>query len=92
VLQLKNNLILKGLVPLEKLFEKNDVPTKPMVLTKDEGIHDCNVGTIQEPKLIKLFKDLTPEVKKKYIELFKEYVDVFYWIYEDLNKYDISII
>jgi hypothetical protein len=42
--------------------------------------------------MIKLSKSLPPEKKHKYIELFKEFVDVFAWSYEDLKSYDTSII
>jgi hypothetical protein len=42
--------------------------------------------------MIKLSKSLPTEKKSKYIELFKEYVDVFAWGYEDLKYYDTSII
>jgi hypothetical protein len=77
VIQLENNFIPKGLVCLEKLFDRNDVPTKPTVVPKDESIYDYNVGTSQEPKCIKLSKDIPLEVKNKFIELFKEYVDIF---------------
>jgi hypothetical protein len=58
-LQLKNNFIPKGLVPLEQLFDKNDVHVKPVVLPKDENIEDCNIGTYHEPKYIKLSKDIS---------------------------------
>jgi len=40
VLQLKIDFVPKGLVPLEHLFDKNDVPTNPIVLPKDESIED----------------------------------------------------
>jgi hypothetical protein len=42
--------------------------------------------------MIKLSKSLPPEKKRKYIELFKEYIDVFAWGCEDLKSYDTSII
>jgi hypothetical protein len=42
--------------------------------------------------MIKLSKSLPLEQKHKYIELFKEFVDVFSWSYEDLKSYDTSII
>jgi hypothetical protein len=42
--------------------------------------------------MVKLSKSLPPEQKLKYIELFKEYSDVFAWGYEDLKAYDTSII
>jgi hypothetical protein len=68
------------------------VPTKSTVEPKDESTQDCNVGTKHEPKLIKLSRDLTPEIMHKYIDLFKEYMDFFAWKYEDLKTYDTSII
>jgi hypothetical protein len=37
-------------------------------------------------------QQLPPEKKLKYIELFKEYSDVFAWGYEYLKAYDTSII
>jgi ribonuclease HI len=45
VLQLKNNFIPKGMVPLEQLFDRNDVPVKPTILPKDDNTEDCNIGT-----------------------------------------------
>jgi hypothetical protein len=42
--------------------------------------------------MVKLSKSLPPKQKLKYIELFKEYSDVFAWGYEDLKAYDTSII
>ena len=42
--------------------------------------------------MVKLSKSLHPEQKLKYIELFKEFSDVFAWSYEDLKAYDTSII
>ena len=34
IVQLKNNFIPKGLPPLERLLDKNDVPHKPIVQPK----------------------------------------------------------
>ena len=42
--------------------------------------------------MIKLSKTLPPHIKKEYIELFKEFGDVFAWGYKDLKSYDTSII
>jgi hypothetical protein len=50
------------------------------------------VGTKEEPKYIKLSNEILVEHTKKYLQLFKEYMDVFAWKYEDLNTYDTSII
>ena len=42
--------------------------------------------------MIKLSKSLPQHEKEKYIELLKEFQDVFAWSYEDLKSYDTNII
>ena len=42
--------------------------------------------------MIKLAKSLPADMKKKYIDLFKELINVFSWGYEDLKAYDTEII
>jgi hypothetical protein len=90
--QLKNNYIPRGLIPLEKLFDQKDVSIKPMLKPLVEEVQDVNLGTDENPKIIKLSKALSPEKKQKYIDLCKYYIDVFAWSYEDLKTYDTSII
>jgi len=80
------------MVPLEQLFDINDIPVKPVILPKDENIEDCNIGTEHEPKYIKLSKYIYVEKKQEYQQIFKEYMDVFAWKYEDLKTYDTNII
>jgi ribonuclease HI len=92
VLHLKSNVLPRGLVPLEDLFDFNDVAKKPKIEASGKEVEDCNIGTEEKPKMVKLSKSLPPEQKLKYIELFKEYVDVFAWGYEDLKSYDTNII
>jgi len=45
IVQLKNNIIPKGLVPLEKLFDENDVARNPKINVNDEDVKDCNIET-----------------------------------------------
>jgi hypothetical protein len=92
VLYLKNNVLPRGLVPLEDLFDFNDVAKKPKIKANGQEVEDCNIGTEEKPRIVKLSKSLPPEKKLKYIELFKEYSDVFAWGYEDLKAYDTNII
>ena len=42
--------------------------------------------------MIKLSKTLPAHIKLKYLELFREFSDVFAWSYEDLKSYDTEII
>jgi hypothetical protein len=91
-LQLKDNILPRGLVPLEELFDFDDVDKKPKIEPTGKEVEDCNIATEKEPKIIKLSKYLPFAQEHKFIELFKEFIDVFAWIYEDLKSYDTSII
>jgi len=53
---------------------------------------DCNIGTKDNPNIVNIFKSLPLEEKHKYIDLLREYVDVFAWGYKDLKDHDTSII
>jgi len=86
VINLKDNFLPKGLTPLEDLFDSNDVPRKPKMEPLKFDIEECNIGTDKNHKLIKLSKSLPSTKKVKYIELLKEFQDVFSWSYEDLKS------
>jgi hypothetical protein len=45
MLVLKNNQILKGLNPLERLFDQNDVPINTTLQPQPEEVEDCDLGT-----------------------------------------------
>jgi hypothetical protein len=92
MLHLKSYVLPRGLVPLEDLFDFNDVAKKLKIEASGQEVEDCNIGTEEKPGMVKLSKSLPPEKKLKYIELFKQYSDVFAWGYEDLKAYDTSII
>ena len=53
---------------------------------------DCNIGTKEHRRIVKISKALSAEQRERYIKLLKEYVDIFAWSYEDLKIYDTSII
>ena len=58
----------------------------------DADSSECNIGTQEEPKFIKLSSSLTNKQRAEYTELLKEFIDVFAWTYEDLKTYDTSVI
>ena len=58
IIQLKNNFIPRGVIPLEKLFDQNDVAKNPKVKPIDDAIEDKNIGTEENPKIVKLSKKL----------------------------------
>ena len=92
IIQLPSNHILRGLVPLERLFDGNDVAVKGRIAGDDADTAECNIGTPEEPKLVKLSKSLTEEQRIRYTDLLREFADVFVWTYEDLKTYDTSVI
>jgi hypothetical protein len=92
IVQLPSNHIPKGLVPLERLFDRNDVVVKVKGSTENVDVTECNPGTEEDPKYVKLSSSLSKEQRVEYVKLLKEFSDVFSWKYEDLRKYDTSII
>jgi hypothetical protein len=61
IIQLPSNHIPRGLVPLERLFDKNDVAVNGGVSNKDVDTAECNIGTQEKPRFIKLSSSLTSE-------------------------------
>ena len=53
---------------------------------------DCNLGTVANPKHVKLSKFLSAKYRAKYEELLREFIDVFSWQYEDLRTFDETVI
>ena len=89
---MKRNHIPGGLIPLESLFDQNDVSRDTKVKPATNAIEDINIGTKSDPKIIKLSRKLPTEEKGGYVNLMKKYMNVFAWSYEYLKEYDTSII
>jgi hypothetical protein len=92
IVQFPSNHILKGLVPLERLFVGNDVVVKIKGSTDTADVTECNVRSWENPKYVKLSSNLSKEQMVKYVKMLKDFVYVFAWTYEDLRTYDTSII
>ena len=88
----KDDSFPSGLAPLEELFDFNDVAKKPKLELVETEVEEWNIGSELKPMMIKLSKTLPAYIKLNYIELFKEFSDVFTWTYEDLKSYDTEII
>ena len=92
ILQLKDNIIPRGLIPLEEIFDQDDVVRKPTLTPTEKGVEDMNIGTKNKPKMVMLSKTLSLEAKDKYVKLLSEFSDIFAWDYTDLKVYDKNII
>jgi hypothetical protein len=51
------------------LFDENDVAKNPKIIASEEDVEDCNIGTEENLKMVKLSKTLIQEVKKDYFKL-----------------------
>jgi len=58
----------------------------------EEALKVINLGTEEGKKEIKIGASLDPVVKKRIIELLKEYVDIFAWSYRDMLGLDTDIV
>ena len=77
------------------MFDLNDKFRRPInVKTHRSSLQFemINLGTQVEPKYVNLGKCFSPGERNKFISLFKQYKDVFAWMYEDLKTYDTKII
>jgi len=66
IIQFKDNILPRGLVPLEILFNSNDIAVNSEKIPQDEQIQDHNVGTQKDPKLFKLFNGVPLNYKERY--------------------------
>ena len=92
IVQLPSNYIPQGLVPLEELFDHNDIPFKSSKKEQDPTVQEQNIGSQSHPKLINIPTELTVDQRSKVCSLLKEFVDIFAWEYSDLKTYDTNII
>ena len=61
------------MVPLEEIFDSNDVAKSPKVAPSDAKVEECNIGIQEDPKVIKISRNLTKEYKERCIKLMKEF-------------------
>ena len=60
-MQLPNNYIPRGLVPLEEIFDHNDIPLNPAKKEQDPVVQEKNIGSQSHPKLINISTELTAD-------------------------------
>ena len=65
VLQCKNDTIPRSLTPLEQLFHFNDVAKEPKMEPIETNVEEHNIGSLTEPKMIKLYSTLPTHIKQQ---------------------------
>lgn len=76
IIQLKGNLIPKGLVSLENIFDRHDQYIQDQRMSGVNTFvehYQVNIGTKDKPQLVNLGKCCTPEEAEKFTALFKQY-------------------
>jgi hypothetical protein len=84
-------VILRDCIQFESLFTRDDHAKnllEEISLRKVQETRKINIGTHSSPKYVNLGVDCTIEEVDQYVSFFKEYLDVFAWIYDDLKDYD----
>lgn len=80
IIQLQGNVIPRGLVTLESLFNKEDKRKDKVEDTKSSnslGYEKVNIGFEEIPKMVLIGKDLSSKEKEEFMNLVKAYQDVF---------------
>ena len=88
IIDLKTNHLPKGLVPLERLFDHNDVSRKVFIQTEETDVIDCDINSDSNPRMVKLSRKLPEKQRDRYVNLMKQFSEVFSWSYEDLKVFD----
>ena len=87
---MEGNVIPRGLVTLESLFDKEDKRKEKVEDTKTSnslGYEKINIGSEEIPKIVLIGKKLSLEEKEEFMNFLKAYQDVFAWGYEDLKEF-----
>ena len=74
------------------MFDQDDVFKAPKLQPDEEEVESYNLGDSVVPNMVKISKFLSADMKAKYVEMMKRFIDVFAWSYADLKQYDSSII
>jgi hypothetical protein len=59
IIELKKNHFPKGLVPLNKLFDHNDVSIKAFIQIEETYVIDCDINSDLNPRMVKLSRKIS---------------------------------
>lgn len=96
MINLEHNRYPKGLAPLESNFSsadalKNSFTPENHKRKVDDTI-PVNIGSPEDPKNVYISITYTEDENKFFIDLFKEFKDIFAWSYADLRGFDPGVI
>jgi hypothetical protein len=82
----------KGVIPLERLFDRNDMYKGKSSRKIDNEVIEFNIDIEESPKMVKFGKGTTPDEREKLISLIREFNNVFTWSYEYMKAYQEGVI
>ena len=62
------------------------------ILPHQEVTKAINLGIKEERREVKIGTTLSPTIREKFIDLFREYSDVFAWSYQDMPGLDTDFV
>jgi ribonuclease HI len=92
VINLQNNTLPKGCIPLEDLFDRHDVFKGKRTNKQAEEALEFNIGTQMDPRTVKIGKGTTEKERRAILDLIREFRDVFAWSYDELKAYKGDVI
>ena len=75
----------RGFVALENIFDRQDRRKNNIDQMKPGDYIEVNIGSENEPKMIKIGKGTLEKERDDLINLVKEYMDVFTFTYDELK-------
>jgi hypothetical protein len=87
IINLQNNTLPKGCIPLEDLFDRHDVFKGRRTNKQVEDALEFNIGTEMDPREFKIGKGTTEKERKAILNLIREFRDIFAWNYDELKAY-----
>ena len=77
IVQLPSNHIPKGLIPLERLFDQNDVTYKAAQKENQSTVCKNDIGSPGQPRYINMSSHLSANQSSEYCNLMKQFADAF---------------
>jgi hypothetical protein len=87
VVNLQNNTLPKGCIPLENLFDRHDIFKKKKPSKQVDESLEFNIGTEIDPRMVKIGKGTTKKERLEILALIREFKDTFAWNYDELKAY-----
>lgn len=90
--EMKENMTLAGLAPLERVFDNLDRCKQKKEMIKHDGYEEVNIGSTEDPKMIEIGEEISGKETKETKNLVKKFRDMLAFLHDDLKAYKRNII